>query len=258
MSEGTSPWVYIGLGCLVAVILAVGSCVGIVWFGAKKMEQMVEELEDPEKRAERVAEVLGMDEVPEGYYPAMAFSVPFVMEMAILSDQPVTEHAAEGQGADVEATAGGETDDAGPGGTFDGFDQRGFVYINTKTFGNDLDKITAYLRGEETSREAFDNIKFGVSFDDDVEILVRGDFTTEQAEYVWAAHRGRIDTKDGDIPGLETLVYVDCGIDKRLRMGIWMGPDPDPEAAVDDLDLAGTNADPAEIEAFMSHFTVCP
>jgi hypothetical protein len=52
------------------------------------------------------------------------------------------------------------------------------------------------------------------------------------------------------------LLYFDCG-DSRSRIGIWLGPDPDPEAAPAELDLSGTVSDPKAIETFLSPMHPC-
>jgi hypothetical protein len=53
-------------------------------------------------------------------------------------------------------------------------------------------------------------------------------------------------------------MLVDCPGDTRLRTGVWYAPDPAPQASSDAVDLAGTPADPAAIQAFMGHFRLCP
>jgi hypothetical protein len=54
-----------------------------------------------------------------------------------------------------------------------------------------------------------------------------------------------------------TLVFVDCPRDTRQRMGIWFGPDPAPETAVESVDWAGSVADEAAMRDFLGHFKLC-
>ena len=125
MSDGKTPvWVWIGVGCLLTVVVAVGSVAGLVWFGVQKAKKFGEEMKNPETRAAKVATVLGTTKYPPGYYPAFSFSVPFVMQMAVLSDQP--------------AKPGGEPD----------VGDRGFVFVDSRDFGKDQNELARYLRGE--------------------------------------------------------------------------------------------------------------
>ncbi len=168
-----SPWFYVGVGCVVIIVLGLAvTALGGFWLfrSAKKLE---EELKDPVARAEKVKKILGADELPEGYHALVAFSVPFVMETAILSDQ--------------------EPDGSGVVPSYD-------------------------------------------------------------ATLMYVAQRGSVSTQGMSADGITAVVLIQCPNDKRGRMALWFGPDPDPGAELDPGALAGTPGDEAEIARFMGNF----
>ena len=80
----------------------------------------------------------------------------------------------------------------------------------------------------------------------------------EGTKVYYFASRGAMKQPKGDLGGLLTLVVADCkNDDSRVRFGIWLGPDPAPGKPVADLDLKGTNADPAALQEFLGHFELC-
>ena len=91
-SDRTSPWVYIGVGCAVFVVLGViCAVVGGIWVfrGAKEFEQ---NFKDPVKRTEVALEILGAERLPEGYHAMAAFSAPLdLFEFAMLSSEAPDE-----------------------------------------------------------------------------------------------------------------------------------------------------------------------
>ncbi|HET8644170.1 MAG TPA: hypothetical protein VFO85_01700, partial [Vicinamibacteria bacterium] len=125
--KGTSPWVWVGLGCLGAVLLAVAAVVAVGFFGYRKVKQLEADLKDPSARADKVKRVLGTDRLPPGYHAVMAMSVPLVMDMAMLSD--------------VEPDFEGGRRRGSPLG------QRGFFYVQTLSPGNDKQELRDYFEG---------------------------------------------------------------------------------------------------------------
>jgi hypothetical protein len=79
----------------------------------------------------------------------------------------------------------------------------------------------------------------------------------------YMAQRGEVQVQGGAqsqgqlAEGVSSTILVECKGDRRLRMAIWFGPDPDPEAPGEKLDLTGTPGDPEAIRAFMAHFDTC-
>ena len=84
-SKGTSPWVYIAIGCGVAVLLAVGTVAGLSFMGYRALRNVANDLKNPATREAKVKKVLGCETLPEGYKDGFSFSIPWVMDLAILS-----------------------------------------------------------------------------------------------------------------------------------------------------------------------------
>src|SRR5262249_3942335 len=80
----TSPWVWVGLGCggVLVLCVVVTAVAGYVLYG--KVRNFGKQFEDPAVREQRVREIMGVQDFPEGYYPFMTFSVPWVLDVAIL------------------------------------------------------------------------------------------------------------------------------------------------------------------------------
>lgn len=248
-------WHYVGCGCAVlgAIgLILVGSC---FYFGYRTATDMRDSIADPEIREAKVRELLGYDDLPEGYVPGFAFSVPFVMDMAAVGDREL------GSGDRMSV----ETDDV--------FDERGFLYFRMRRFGNidDVEGETDY------------------DFDADEE-LSRGEIDAAGARVRYTAQRGTSYAGGEPIPSLATEMEFDCG-DSFHRFGVWfvrIGADdePEPEAeteveAVDgeteaeperevaeveatgdaaeepEPDYTGTPADEDALRAFLDHFDVC-
>jgi hypothetical protein len=229
----TSPWVYVGVGCLALVLLAVVGVAAVGYFGYRKVKEFEAEMKDPEARTEKVQRALGADALPEGYHAVMAMSIPFVMDMAILSDEPPD---AKGQ-----AQGGGK---------------RGFIYVSSLAPGAKQQALRDYFEGRgaepEELRQQGINLERG-------ELLKRGTVDVAGQQVMYIAQRGSINTRHGGGGGhgITTTMLVECPGSDRQRMAFWFGPDPDPEAAPEKLDLAGTPGDEAALRAFMGHFRLC-
>ena len=85
--QGTSPWVFVGCGCGLAVLLIGLALGGLAYFGYQGAKQFEADMKDPAARTDRVLEILGAEDLPEGYHAVMGMSVPLVMDIAILSDR---------------------------------------------------------------------------------------------------------------------------------------------------------------------------
>ncbi len=234
MADNKTVFAYIGIGCVVIVglmAIAAGACGVWVYSEAQRFEA---EARDPEARGERVLSVLGAETLPDGYYPMIGFSVPFVMETALLTDE---EPQGEGEEAD--------------------FGERGFIYIKMLRFGQDEEELRDYFEGRTDNADALrDN---GISINVD-EVIRRGTFEQSGAEVLYVVQRGRVSMGRrgrGRGKGLASMSLIECADDSRLRMGIWFVPDPDPEADADTLDLTGTPGDAEAMQEFYGHFSLC-
>lgn len=232
--QGTPVWVWVGLGCLVAVVAAVGAVVALSWFGYQKVKEVEAEMRDPEARASAVLSVLGADALPEGYHPLVGFSVPFLMRVAILTDRPPEQ-------------------DGSPGG---GFEERGFVFIEMLRRDSGRDELRDFFEGRTDDPQVLRDHDIRI---DAEEVLDRGAIELDDATVLWLASRGRVRMSGSSSQGLTTLLLFQCGVaDSRGRLGIWFSPDPDPDTPGPELDRTGTAADPEAIRAFVEPFSVCP
>jgi len=231
MAEKKSPWLYIGIGC--AAVLVLGGILvaaGIFWL-ARTAKQMEAELKDPVARADKVKEVLGADELPDGYHAMFAFSIPFVLKTAILSD--------EEPGAD---------------GVVSGFGERGLIYVQLLNLGQDEQELRDYFEGKTSDVRVLR--KNGINVDMD-EIIQRGSVPLEDSTLMYVAQRGSVSTQGYSGKGITSVILIDCPDDEKRRMAIWFGPDPDPGSSGDELQLAGTPADETAMAEFLGGFHFC-
>lgn len=241
--KGTSPWVWVGVGCLGAVALAVGVVLAVGAFGYRKVKQLEAEIKDPEARAAKVRKILGTEHLPEGYHAVMGMSVPFVMDMAMLSDVEPDFRDGRRQGR---------------------LGERGFIYIRTLTAGKDRQELRDYFEGRTDDADVLrrNHIRLGRRG----EVLKRGMVEMDaDTRLMFLAQRGELDMAASRTQGITTMMLLDCGgDDSRQRFGIWFGPEPGGLAGkggsggeVAAADLAGTPADESAIREFMGHFSLC-
>lgn len=231
----TSPWVYVGVGCLVAVLAIVAVIVAIGAWGFTQVRQMQRTMEDPVARTAAAAETLGARELPEGYHAMVALSVPFgVMETTMLTDRQPDED-----------------------GNLRRFGEHGFVYFESMSVRDQAQKMRDFFAGtSDNTDEFFGNASIRVN---DREFIARGTIDAATGTLRWATYRGRVavsEQRDADM-GLSAMVMFECPGAERMRMGIWFGPDRNPDTPIAQADFTGTVADPAEIQRFMAHFNVC-
>ena len=233
-SEGkrTSPWVYVAVGCSIPLLL-IAILFGATLFWGYRFSKHLRE-DTPEIRAENVKQVLGCREIPEGYYATMTLSIPFVVDLAILSDRPPDFKEKRQQKP---------------------FDKQGFIYVNAIR-GRKGRTLRDYIEGKADASELLDqgmHVEMG-----DREEIGRGSFPLENATAYYAANRGSIMADRQALRGLVSLIYFECPGDRRFRMGVWFGPDPKAGQPLGSAaDYAGTQADEAKIREFASQFAPC-
>lgn len=237
-SKSTSPWVWVAAGCGCAVLAAVFAIGGMGFFGYRWAKQVESGIKDPSQRQAKVLEVLGAEQLPEGYYPAMGLSVPFVMEMAMLTDRELPA---------------GELDQAGR----ELFGERGFIYTKMIQSGRDRQRIQDYFDGKTDDLDVLRHT--GMNFGRG-EVLRKGSLHLPGAEARYVAQRSEVSFHSGASGRtITTTTLIECPKDNRMRLGIWFAPDvaaPE-EAPVGSLDLTGTPADEAALAAFLGHFRFC-
>lgn len=214
-----------------AVVLAV--IVGLAWFGYSRGERFERELADPEARADRSRSILGYRTLPEGYHPLGGFSIPFIQEMAMLSDR---------EPRPGERIAGPE----------DAFGRRGFVYLEAASRGDQEERLESYFRGEAGESEFFGDIDERFAADEE---LARGTVRAGGAEVRYLAERGRMEIGGDAFAAVLARLLMTCADSSRMRVGMWFEPAPDASASA--AELLGTPADPAAIRRFLDHFRLC-
>ncbi len=255
--KGTSPWLYIGCGCVALIGLAIAAVVAAGFMGASFFQGYVEDMQDPQARAEKVKQILGTEALPEGYHARMYFSVPWVLDMVFLSDGQPTEE--------------GVFDE-----NFQPFDSAGlgehvFVFFSVRGDAGDGDLEEIFESRGRSGEVQFD---MGSHFRS-LEELSRGEIEIEPQKLSYITHRGELETEDRErIVGIYAQMRANCPKRDRTRLAVWFErlPTSDGESestaeatmAASDaasenvpLDLPGTPADESTLRDFMSHFNLC-
>lgn len=230
-----SPWTYVVMGCGVAVVLALVGIAGLTYLGYRSAKQVETNFKDPKAREASVRKVVPYRQLPAGYYPAGAISIPLFMDFAIFTDRE---------------PAPGQTPEQG------NFDQRSFIYMNMRHLRDNREKMERYLRGEAPAPEDSAWKQSNVNFDEK-ELIRRGAVNVGDREILFAAHRGEISRKGERTEGIVTMVMPECPNDNRMRFGVWITPDPQSGKPLAEADYSGTGADPAGISEFLGHFDLC-
>lgn len=238
MADRNSVFVGIGIGC-VLVILGIMAAAGACSFWAYRQVQQIErDMTDPELRSDATLEILGAEAVPEGYHPVAAITVPFLLKTAVLSDRPPEE--------------GQERDESG-------FDERGFIFVETLGIGQDEQSLRDYFEGRTDDPSVLEDNGFNMDIQ---RVLDRGALPPDgDIRFYYMTQRGNMSVQGFRGEGLMALVMVDCPDDERRRIAMWFGPGPEgPEGAEPgdaSADLTGTPGDPEAISAFLDHFSFC-
>jgi hypothetical protein len=231
-----SPWLYVGIGCGVLLILGIGTVVAAGLFLVKKGQQFQQDMANPVARTEMVKKTLGAQTLPEGYHAVLSISVPAIIDTAILSTRA------------PDAPRSGQ-----PGG------ESVFVYLFIKpSTVQDREELRKYLEGESEDASVLtrNNINVGKN-----ELIGRGVIALEGRRVLYVAQRGELETqhseRESKAPLLNSIFFIECPGQNRLRMGLWMAPDPAPGKPLEQLELKGTPVDPETMRTFMSHINPC-
>lgn len=237
------PLTGLGCGCAGVVALAMALVVAssvAVWRADRRFEEMRDD--DATRRAE-VARVLPHRELPAGYHPVGAMTMPFgLLRMAVLADaapgvEPPHEHV-----------------------------ERAFFFVDMPDWFGREAKMREVFRG---GIDPPGGIRQGEVEFEAREDLGRGELAAGGATVLWYARRGTLRVDDSrfglaeegaplhELAGIATMLLFDCAGDERLRLGLWFAPDPAPERPAAETDLAGTPGDPEAVRGFLSRFDLC-
>lgn len=236
VKKKTSPWVWVGCGCG-AILLLCALVVGAgIWWGKNKVEEAAESFSDPVKREQKTKEILPYETLPAGLKPLGAFSIPFLMDMAMFTDQDL-----DAEGKPVEGTGKGQM----------------FFFIKVKIGGSQEDEqqMLAYMRGESPEPAALKQSGSTIQG----EVILRGEGQDQKGTKVaYSTTRGEFTTRNqAPRKGIISLLYPDCSNDTRVRLGIWFASDPAPGQELTPEQVAGSPADEAAVQSFASQFAFC-
>lgn len=243
--KSTSPWVYVGCGCvaLVAFVLLGIGAMGFAGFRfAKNLE---EEFKDPRKRQESALAILGSETLPEGFHAQMNLRIPMLLEMVMLSDGPVSEYDEERRQVDLSSETLGD---------------KAFIFMALADMGTTRRDIERLMEGKTGG---LNNVQFDLDFRSS-QILGRGEFEISPQKLRYVAHRGEFGD-DHDTPeGTYAVMMIECPGSSKVRSSkvrsafYWQryGGGAEEVEGGDDVDLAGTPYE-ENLRAFMGHFNVC-
>jgi hypothetical protein len=223
-----SPWVYVGLGCGITLLLLCGIGVTFVIGVGSWAKGWAEDLQDPARRESKARKeaLATLGAVPDGYSAALTLGFPMVFDMILFVDAPLL--------AD------------------------GGVPAFTRQF--------MFMRFMETERTAemkafFENADGGTFQSDNIQLdtkeeLGRGNFQHEGRKVSWVAMKGRVRTQDQydrDEDSLVTTMLFDCPDTGQVRVGTWQMREPEGG----DTAPEGTVADPDEMKKLLKPLHPC-
>jgi len=229
----TSPWVYVGLGCAGTVVLIIVVGVGAIFMLQRWTKSVERTMNDPVARTERAMELLGCQELPESYNAMLGLDIPFVAEIAILTDREPDSH-----------------------GKIEEFGERAFIYLKmSRLLGKKAKQdFMDFIEGKKKNPDIFvqSNIRI-----DGHELLKRGEMDLDGPTVTYAVHRGDVQVEGHETGGLATIMLIECPEDSQPRFGVWLGRDPSEDEPLEGVDLTGTTADESAMREFLGHFSFC-
>ena len=220
----TSPWVWVAVGCGGVVLLGIIAVVGLGFWGVQKAKQFGDEIRDPVAREAKVLDALGATELPPGYHAAMAMEIPFLMEMAMLTDEPVTFEEEGGPGVEIDPDS------------FEG--DRGFFYFKMPFSARKRQEMDDFFSGRSDDTAFLEDSGINVPRGD---LLTRGSITSGKARVRYLVQKSSgHGLSSFDRRGLTTVMMIECPDSNRLQSGLWFSRDGLPEAREEGADAAST------------------
>ena len=257
MSKKKTPiWAWIGCGCLLCVFLFIAVIGGIGVAGFTFVKGVVEDMADPEARTAAAMNLLGAEALPDGYFTRGFLNIPFVMQLAILSDgEPLP--AVEGENLEEKAQQLENlvlrSDQLG---------RNTVIYLKLRDRNPD-ETIEDILSGDGRSNA---NVDLGVEFENG-ELASEGEMDVQGQPVSWRAYEGEMDTMGGAHDGIFAALNVICS-NGEIHDFLWfqkteLEEENIPEdGSLPDLDsassrLSGTPGDPDAIRDLFGHFQLC-
>ncbi len=226
--KGTTTCLIIGAGCFGVALIAI---VGFIFFAYKTGKDIERAVKNP---SESIAEILGTDTLPPGYHANLALKFPFgLMSLAIISDLPQ-----EGEEPNV-----GED---------------GFMLFELIRIGeDDRREIKDYLTGQTEDSRALERNNINLGMRGGQLALDRGSFAIGSGTAYFTTVRSGVDSEHATTDGISAILLIECPQEKRFRLGVRFGPDPNPGAPDSELELNRSVCDPANLESFLNYFRFC-
>ena len=222
-----SPWLYVLLGCGgLAGLICLGSMI-VLGLGVKAVKDVGSGVTDPAERQKNALEQLGA--LPEGYSVVASLNMYFA-QTTILTDREML-----------------------PDGGFVLGDGHTFSYFRIMANENNK-KGKDFLLGKESDPRSLQQNGINIEAKD---IVKRGQLTIDGRKFAYVASRGQLDTRGGaPEAGLNNAILFECP-GEQLQVGVWSQLDPAPEKSAEELDLAGTVADEAQLVKFLEPMNPC-
>lgn len=224
-----SPWLYIGIGCgvLAVGVIAVVATVGLLTM--RWASEVSESMTNPDVRREKALDILGAERLPDGFDASTAFSIPFVGQIVSLSDRA-----------------------PGPDGRIEGFDEKGFAYVDFRDLGQreDLERMYA---SESIEEELFQHVELDFR---DIELVNRTSSRTAEYDLEFLAFWGDLEVSGDSFAGFASISWIQCPRDERVRLAILFQKQPGSDGSPP-AELKGTAADPESLQDLLSGFKPC-
>ncbi len=223
---GAGGW--LKLGCLGIVLLGLVSVAGGILYMRRVTESAEKLFADPGARAQFAQKLLGTERFPPGLFPAMAMTMPGMVDVVLLGDRL--------------PRADGTPDMAGM--------TRGFLFTRARIAGDDT-KLLAYYEGRAIERPSSRiNIEAG-------RLVRTGKLESEGVEVLYRiARRPPPQVRHGAPAALALEFSARCA-DGKPRVGLWFVPDPNPGMELTEIEAENTPFDDASVRNMLESFKLC-
>lgn len=228
--KGSSPWLWIGCGCLLAIGLLVGGVAGCGYFGFTQLRDFQEEMFDPEARDRKAADVLGSD-LPAGYRSQLAFGVPFFFDLAVLTDGELLDLV---EGSRPQRLS------------IDHLGEHVFAMVKFKRGTWNLENAEGLFDGSER-----DGVSLNPGFQiGGLEELEKGTLELEDQTVDYSLCRGVLRGAGEDLSGTMAFLSVNCPRQTGSRLGVWFRRDGE-------IGEAPATMSSDEVQTFVGNLALC-